>query len=381
MTTKYYCKQLAEVDNNLKRQMRRQSVRSPGAIDCVTERLSGHREVQHNHITENNQTSSGAAGNSRSVSSQEDENFEKIYPNSWIPVMESAKVKKGTIKRAIILGRDVIVTRSEEGVVSVLDAYCAHAGVNIGIGGKVLQVGNESCVQCPFHGWTYRASDGQCVRIPYSNGTKSSIPKQAKLSTWICDEVDNFIYIWHHIDNLPPSWFLVPTKELSSKNWILSGRSCHTTNLELRDVLENGADMHHFEGVHNDLFFFGGDFLKLDRINYLQRYLRHHWDPSWNPVLDEQGKMTHVAVMSLVSWVSIMKVRVLDIEVRATQLGPACVTLKYDSRWYGKGIIKMNAVPLGGRRTMYIQHMYTENTYFNFFVSKIVLYGEILQVS
>lgn len=33
-------------------------------------------------------------------------------------------------------------------------------GANLGIGGTVI---NEKCIQCPFHGWLYDGSTGDCV--------------------------------------------------------------------------------------------------------------------------------------------------------------------------------------------------------------------------
>lgn len=389
MTTKDFCKNLAEVDNNLKFQKDRRNEfhtelsstpnQPQEVLDCTTDLLSQRTNAEScNKTTPSNNTNrtDGKVDDITQFGSTE-----HIYPNGWLPVMESFKVKPGTIRRAIILGRDVIVTRSVNGEVSVLDAYCPHMGVHIGVGGRALQLDNQSCVQCPFHGWTFRAFDGQCIRIPYlKNNSKCGIPKQAKLGTWECAEVNNFIYIWHHIDGQPPNWFLTPSPELSSPDWVLAGRSCHKTNLEVRDMLENGADMNHFEEIHNDLFFFGGEFLKVQAFNHFQEYFRHHWSPDWQPIMSENGKMTHMAEMNLLSWISVFKTRVFDIEIRATQIGPACVSLHYDSSWYGKGILKMNAIPLGGRRTLYVQHIYTQKSLFNWLMARWVLYGEIMQL-
>lgn len=388
MTTKDFCKHLAEVDNSLKLRRGEKGVemhpssnkwsKSEASVDCATDLLSSSIES----CTFESKSNSNHSTHSSNAECTDYGSTEHVYPNGWIPVMESYKVKPGDLKKAIVFGRDVIVTRSLQGEVSVLDAYCPHMGVHIGIGGRVLEVNNQSCVECPFHGWTFRTTDGQCVRIPYlKNGSKCAIPKQAKLGTWFCNEVDNFIYVWHHIDGQPPSWFLEPSKELSSRDWIFIGRSCHITNLELRDMHENGADFNHFEGIHNDLYIFGGELLKLRAFEHLQKYFRHHWSPDWTPLKDANGKDTHKAEMNLLSWISIFKKRVFDIRVRATQEGPACINLRYSSKWYGEGLLKMNAIPLGGRRTKYVQHIYTKKSLFNCLATKWVLYGEIMQVS
>lgn len=373
---------MAEINNNLSfrrgiegelYKSRIQTGENQQNIECASD-LFNSKDSQS--IGRNNKESASSADDSNSHTGSANH----VYPNGWIPIMESSKVPPGSIKKAIIFGLDVIITRSIEGdQVNILDAYCPHMGVHIGISGQVKKINNESCVECPFHGWTFRASDGQCVKIPYS---KCTIPKQAKLATWPCVEVDNFIYVWHHIDNQPPSWQLTSATKPSTHEWHLVGRSCHKTNLELRDMHENGADLSHFESIHNDLFIFGGSIAQIRPFNFLQKYTRHHWSPKgWKPILDELGRVTHMAEMKLQSWVRLLHWRLFDITVHATQIGPARVNLYYNSPWYGEGLLIMNTIPLGGRRTKYIQHVYTQRTLFQCFMAKWVFYGEIKMVS
>lgn len=47
----------------------------------------------------------------------------------------------------------------------ILDAYCPHLGANMAEGGRV----KGDCLECPFHGWLFRGSDGQCDYIPYAD--------------------------------------------------------------------------------------------------------------------------------------------------------------------------------------------------------------------
>lgn len=298
------------------------------------------------------------------------------YPNGWLPIVESNLVKPGQINEVSVMGRDLIVTRSKENnAISVLDAYCPHMGVHIGIGGQMTSIMNESCIECPFHKWTFRTSDGMCVRIPYQS--KSKIPANARLKKWISHEVDDYIYIWHHSENRSPNWWLEPVKEIADKTWILAGKSNHLSNLDMRDMHENGADMNHFAGIHNDLFLFGGYLPDLQALGFLQKYIRHCWDPKWQP----SDMENHKAKMTLNSWIKVFNFRVFDICVEAHQIGPAKVNLYYDSNLYGKGVLTMNGIPLGGRRVKYCQNIYTKKNWFQFFMSKWVLYGEILMVS
>ena len=96
------------------------------------------------------------------------------YPNGWIPVLESRLIHLNQILNINAFGYELVAIRGQSGRVSILDAFCPHLGANIGVGGKVVEECGEQCIRCPFHGWTFRASDGLCVKIPQLT-SKSSI--------------------------------------------------------------------------------------------------------------------------------------------------------------------------------------------------------------
>lgn len=86
------------------------------------------------------------------------------YPNGWYGVLESTSLKAGESVYLSCLGQHFVVYRTESNNVFVLDAYCPHLGANLGIGGRV--VGDN--IECPFHRWSFRGTDGKCTSIPYS---------------------------------------------------------------------------------------------------------------------------------------------------------------------------------------------------------------------
>ncbi len=61
-------------------------------------------------------------------------------------------------------GQELAVYRGDDGKAYIVDAYCPHLGANLGVGGQV----KGNCIECPFHAWTFRGSDGKCVDIPYT---------------------------------------------------------------------------------------------------------------------------------------------------------------------------------------------------------------------
>lgn len=121
----------------------------------------------------------------------------------------------------------MVVFRGWNGQVYVLEAYCAHIGGNLGIGGKVRDI---NCIECPFHGWIYDGATGQCVFSDGENRTvrkldrlmyhdikrctpvlstetssveyieKLAVQQEVQLKRYECREVNGSIFAWYHAD-------------------------------------------------------------------------------------------------------------------------------------------------------------------------------------
>ncbi len=59
------------------------------------------------------------------------------FPNGWFAVARSDELKRGQSTAVNALGQNFAVFRDNKGTAHVLDAYCAHLGANLGVGGKV----------------------------------------------------------------------------------------------------------------------------------------------------------------------------------------------------------------------------------------------------
>ncbi len=163
-------------------------------------------------------------------------------PNGWFMAAFSADVPKGTIKAVRILGREVVVFRGESGKVGVLDAYCAHLGAHLGFGGCV----EKDTVRCPFHGWRWDAA-GTCVEIPYSE----RIPPGAKTKSYLVDEVNGQIYIWHHAEGKEPFYNIPKLEQYGDPDWTSEWvRYDWTLNTHPQEIMENAIDWPHFMHVH-----------------------------------------------------------------------------------------------------------------------------------
>ena len=81
-----------------------------------------------------------------------------LFSQSWFPVCLSSEVGRNQVKGYDFLDGRVIVMRGDDGVASVMSAYCPHLGADLAVG---TVVGNT--VQCAFHHWQYDC-EGRCVR-------------------------------------------------------------------------------------------------------------------------------------------------------------------------------------------------------------------------
>jgi cholesterol 7-dehydrogenase len=82
------------------------------------------------------------------------------YPNGWFVVLRSEELQIGQTKYIDTHGESLVVFRGNNKQTYVLSAYCPHLGANLGVEGRVV---NDSCIQCPFHSWTFDGETGNCV--------------------------------------------------------------------------------------------------------------------------------------------------------------------------------------------------------------------------
>ena len=166
-------------------------------------------------------------------------------PNGWFAIAMSRDLVRGTVLRARYFARELVVFRTREGVLHVLDAYCPHLGAHLAEGGRVI----GETIRCPFHGWQY-GGDGACVHIPYS---KKDPPAKARLKSWPVIERNGFIFVWHHDQDDPPAWTLPELPEFSDPRWTEARTMELTVPVHIQEMAENNCDPVHFRFVHGNL--------------------------------------------------------------------------------------------------------------------------------
>jgi phenylpropionate dioxygenase-like ring-hydroxylating dioxygenase large terminal subunit len=165
----------------------------------------------------------------------------------WHPVARSSDLPPGAILPVTLLDEQLVLWRSPDGQLSLLDDLCSHRGVRLSMGA----VTDAGCLRCPYHAWEYDTA-GKCTRIPQL--PHEHIPSRAAVAghrttehaglVWAClvpegeerrpaprfAEVDDLGTHWLHVGE-PLDWRCQATRQI-----------------------ENFCDVAHFSVLHIDTF-------------------------------------------------------------------------------------------------------------------------------
>lgn len=219
------------------------------------------------------------------------------FPNGWFWLADSHTLARGNVKFVQHCGRNVVLFRGHDGKPYVLDAYCAHMGGNLGIGGRVRDM---NCIECPFHGWIYDGETGKCVftdgekKIPRKVDTfeyvdvercttaankiefleKIAENQEVGIKKYETRELNGSIFAWFHareeMQHKPMYELIDITDEIERNNMETRGESINYVNCHVQEIPENGksnqfklsfrfqfvyvgSDVRHFDFLHESI--------------------------------------------------------------------------------------------------------------------------------
>ena len=161
-----------------------------------------------------------------------------VITEGWYYVCGSKELTRNSVKSFKICGQHIAVFRNSKGELAAMDGYCAHMGVDLGIGSVV-----DDKIQCYFHHWKYDKS-GNCVHIP----AQKEIPKKSCLNTYAIQEEYGVIWIYPASEATQK---VLEVPELKDREVLVSlgepyERTCHH-----HITMINGIDPQHLKTVHN----------------------------------------------------------------------------------------------------------------------------------
>ena len=79
----------------------------------------------------------------------------------WHPIAAVAMMNDRSTKPIRLLGEDLILYKSKQGVFGLVDNYCPHRRM-----GMVYGIPTDDGIRCPYHGWMFDET-GRCLEQPY----------------------------------------------------------------------------------------------------------------------------------------------------------------------------------------------------------------------
>ncbi|XP_054158379.1 cholesterol 7-desaturase nvd-like [Oppia nitens] len=299
------------------------------------------------------------------------------YPNGWIPVLESQDLKPNQTKPVSAFGYELVVFRGPSGAVHVIDAFCPHLGAHLGIAAKVGKgrCGND-CITCPFHGWQFRASDGQCTLIPNLNDNEINTIN-AKLTVWRCIERNDVIYVWHHYDGADPHWEPDIISQIEDKQWQCVARTEYSIDCHIQEIEENWTDMAHFPAVHVPLFY------PYDQLSWwqdlLQRSISFNIRTNWTTVNEPEP---YNAMASIDALTTVFGYDTWAMNFQFKQVGPATLVISYESPLAGgvSGALIQYVNPVAPNKLRFILRNYCSQGFRSRIFAKVLNYFELFMI-
>ena len=132
----------------------------------------------------------------------EDSSVPPFLRDCWYLGTHTSSIRKGKLKRELMLGEPVLIGRMRDGQAFALRDICPHRGVPLSAGRVVA----DNNVECPYHGWQFN-QDGVCKHIPSLVDGQALDPSNIRVRSYPVCEQDGLIWIYmaaNPRDNAPP---------------------------------------------------------------------------------------------------------------------------------------------------------------------------------
>lgn len=170
--------------------------------------------------------------------------YHEGYPNTWYYLTNVPEC--GSQKRYFLCDRQIMVVRDEEGEINAFHPFCPHLGTNL-IHGEV----KGSCITCPYHGWKFDVSTGDCVDIPY-NKEACGKHKKMNLKKYDICIFEDMVFVWYHKNCEPPTFTLDNIFD-GLHNKMRPTQFGEEWNMNIMEPSQNSADSMHFNYVHTSI--------------------------------------------------------------------------------------------------------------------------------
>jgi phenylpropionate dioxygenase-like ring-hydroxylating dioxygenase large terminal subunit len=126
----------------------------------------------------------------------------------WYRALPADRVHRNQIHKATLLEIPLVVGRDRVGHPFALRDACPHRGMPLNRG----HFDGEN-IECPYHGWTFDAHNGQCQLIPSLTADQNLKVDRIYAGSYPCEEQDGFIWVYVPDPGPPGAGFTEPKEE------------------------------------------------------------------------------------------------------------------------------------------------------------------------
>jgi phenylpropionate dioxygenase-like ring-hydroxylating dioxygenase large terminal subunit len=161
----------------------------------------------------------------------------------WYPVAWSSHIT-GKPTAVTLCGEKLVLIR-DGGTAYALNDRCPHRGVPLSLGNQQF----PGTLSCPYHGWTYRLTDGELCAV-ITDGPQSPICGKVRVETRSVTERLGMVWVYVPRTNepSPPLDEQLPS-ELVENPFVMGGR-IQARSGNWRFACENGFDEGHAKYLH-----------------------------------------------------------------------------------------------------------------------------------
>ncbi|MGD9798985.1 MAG: Rieske 2Fe-2S domain-containing protein [Parvularculaceae bacterium] len=113
----------------------------------------------------------------------------------WYLAALSSDLKPGAMRRRILFEEPILLGRTKDGNVFALRDVCPHRAAPLS-GGRLCDIAGVAAVECPYHAWTFRASDGVCASAPALSSEDRRNPASIKTRAYALHEGNGLVWIY-----------------------------------------------------------------------------------------------------------------------------------------------------------------------------------------
>jgi Rieske 2Fe-2S family protein len=177
-----------------------------------------------------------------------------IHAKNWIYVGRVNDLSPLTVKRVEIAGQNLILVKSDDGIIRCFHNTCRHRGSELCVEHTTRL--KAKLITCPYHEWAYDLT-GRLVRTPHVTDAPGFVKSENGLFTAQVKTWNGFIFVCL-ADDAPDFSKVVDMGVDVFKNWpmeelVTGHRLVKTMNCNWKVFWENYNECLHCPGIHESL--------------------------------------------------------------------------------------------------------------------------------